>query len=108
MTCTISLPIHLKLPISFLGNRNISEVSSVVLGIGAAKDQFTPRGGIWIPRKEQKKYAFLESGIPQFLRGFFLYIYIYISIKKNLSLGGKFKSAEIGVHLIAKYFDYFV
>ena len=51
----ISLPIHLKLPVTLFGDRNISEVTSIVFGIWSTKDQFTSWRARCIPEKKKKK-----------------------------------------------------
>lgn len=49
-----NLPIHLKLPVAFLADRNISEVTSVVLRIRATKDKLTSSAPRGVPFEDNK------------------------------------------------------
>lgn len=49
-----NLPIHLKLPVAFLADRNISEVTSVVLRIRATKDKLTSGAARGVPFEDNK------------------------------------------------------
>lgn len=49
-----NLPIHLKLPVAFLADWNISEVTSVVLRIRATKDKLTSGAARGVPFEDNK------------------------------------------------------